>query len=157
MKPIMPCLWFKDRAEEAMLFYTSVFPNSKTKDIARYGDAGPGPKGQVMVVTFELNGREFMALNGGREFPHSAAISLVVHCETQEEIDHLWNTLSEGGETQRCGWLQDQFGICWQIVPTALGQLMSQPDPQISMRVMKAMLGMTKLDIAGLRAAAEYS
>jgi predicted 3-demethylubiquinone-9 3-methyltransferase (glyoxalase superfamily) len=155
MQKITPFLWFDGRAEEAMNFYTSIFRNSKVGSVTRYGDAGPGPKGTVMSATFELEGQEFFALNGGPLFTFSPAISFFVKCTTQEEIDHYWSRLSEGGQTQQCGWLQDKFGVSWQIVPTLLGELLGDKDPAKSARVMQAMLGMVKLDIAGLRRAYE--
>ncbi len=155
MQKISPFLWFDDKAEEAVGFYASVFKNSKILNISRYGDAGPGPKGAVMSVTFELNGQEFMALNGGPLFKFSEAISFFVHCETQQEVDELWEKLSASGEQQRCGWLKDKYGLSWQIVPTVLGKLLNQSDPGKSKKVMEAMLKMNKLDINGLRQASE--
>lgn len=155
MQKITPFLWFDHQAEEAANFYTAIFKDSKIGTVARYGDEGPGEKGTVMTVTFQLQGQEFMALNGGPEFAFSPAISFFVNCETQEEVDELWEKLSEGGETQPCGWLRDQFGVTWQIVPTALGELMSDPDAEKVRRVVKAMLQMSKLDIAALRRAYE--
>ncbi len=155
MQKISPFLWFDDKAEEAVDFYASVFKNSKILNISRYGDAGPGPKGAVMSVTFELNGQEFMALNGGPLFKFSEAISFFVHCETQQEVDELWEKLSASGEQQRCGWLKDKYGLSWQIVPTVLGKLLNQSDPGKSKKVMEAMLKMNKLDINGLRQASE--
>ncbi|WP_210490147.1 VOC family protein [Rufibacter aurantiacus] len=150
---IVPFLWFDDNAEEAMIFYTSVFRNSRIKFVSRYGEAGPGPKGKVMTGTFILNGQEFMALNGGPTYEFTPAISLFVNCDTQEEVDEFWEKLSEGGSTQRCGWLKDKFGVSWQIVPTALGQLMHSPDAERTTRVMQAMLQMEKIDIATLQQA----
>lgn len=155
MQKITPFLWFDANAEEAMQFYTSIFKNSKITGISRYGDAGPGPKGTVMVGSFELDGQAFMALNGGPQFKFSPAISFVVDCKTQQEVDELWEKLSEGGRKDQCGWLQDKFGVSWQIVPTILGELMQDKDPEKSQRVMKAMLGMNKLDIEGLKQAYE--
>lgn len=155
MQKITPFLWFDANAEEAMQFYTSIFKNSKITGISRYGDAGPGPKGTVMVGSFELDGQAFMALNGGPQFKFSPAISFVVDCKTQQEVDELWEKLSEGGRKDQCGWLQDKFGVSWQIVPTILGELMQDKDPEKSQRVMKAMLGMNKLDIEGLKRAYE--
>ena len=155
MQKITPFLWFDDKAEEAVDFYTSVFKNSKTISISRYGDAGPGPKGSVMVAKFQIEGQEFMALNGGPTFTFSPAISFVVNCKTQDEVDELWDKLSEGGAKSQCGWLTDKFGLSWQIVPTVLGELMQDKDPVKTNRVMKAMLQMTKLDIEGLRKAYE--
>jgi predicted 3-demethylubiquinone-9 3-methyltransferase (glyoxalase superfamily) len=153
MQKITPFLWFDGKAEEAMNFYTSIFKNSKVGKVSRYGEAGPGPKGTVMVATFELDGQEFLALNGGPQFTFSPAISFVVNCGTQEEVDQFWDKLSAGGSTQACGWLKDKFGVSWQIVPTALGQLLSDPDPVKSSRVMQAMLQMTKIDIEKLKRA----
>jgi len=154
MQKINPFLWFDDEAEEAMNFYISIFKNSRVVSISRYGDAGPGPKGKVMVASFELEGQKFMALNGGPGFAFSEAISFLVDCETQEEVDYLWEKLCEGGKPSRCGWLKDKFGLSWQIVPSILGQLMSDPDPEKSKRVLQAMMQMVKLDIEGLRRAA---
>ena len=155
MQKITPFLWFDNQAEEAMNFYVSVFKNSKRGRISRYGEAGPGPKGTVMVATFQLEGQEFIALNGGPHFKFTEAISLVVNCETQDEVDAFWEKLSEGGSKGQCGWLKDKYGLSWQIVPTALGQLMSDPDPEKSKRVMQAMLQMTKIDIKKLKQAYE--
>ncbi|WP_242370629.1 VOC family protein [Anaeromyxobacter sp. SG26] len=153
MKGITPFLWFDGKAEEAARFYTSVFKGSKLGAITRYGEAGPGPKGSVMTATFEVAGQEFIALNGEPIFKFTPAISFVVNCETQQEVDEYWEKLSAGGSTNQCGWLTDRYGVSWQIVPTALGRLMSDPDPAKANRVMKAMLQMTKLDIAGLERA----
>ncbi|PYU19027.1 MAG: hypothetical protein DMG32_25225 [Acidobacteria bacterium] len=153
MQKIIPFLWFDGRAEEAANFYVSIFKNSKIGKVRRYGEAGPGPKGSAMSVEFELDGEQFIALNGGPQFTFSPAISFFVNCETQEEVDELWEQLSAGGQKNRCGWLQDKFGLSWQIIPTALGQLMGDPDPQKSNRVMKAMLQMEKIDINGLKQA----
>jgi predicted 3-demethylubiquinone-9 3-methyltransferase (glyoxalase superfamily) len=153
MQKIIPFLWFDGKAEEAMHFYVSIFKNSKAGSINRYGDAGPGPKGTVMVVTFQLDGQEFIALNGGPQFTFSPAISLVVNCETQEEVDAFWEKLSEGGEKQQCGWLKDKYGLSWQIVPTVLGEMMQDKDAEKSQRVMKAMLQMNKIDIGRLKQA----
>jgi predicted 3-demethylubiquinone-9 3-methyltransferase (glyoxalase superfamily) len=155
MQKISPFLWFDNQAEEAMNFYVSIFRNSKVGNVTRYGDAGPGPKGSVMTASFELEGQQFTALNGGPQFKFTEAISFVVSCETQEEVDELWDKLSEGGKTQQCGWLKDRFGLSWQIIPSALPELMTGPDPQKSQRVMKAMLQMTKIDIGKLRQAYE--
>ena len=152
---ITPFLWFDNQAEEAMNFYISIFKNSKVGSVSRYGDAGPGPKGQVMVATFQLEGQEFMALNGGPHFKFTEAISLLVHCETQEEVDYFWEKLSEGGQESQCGWLKDRFGLSWQIVPTVLGKLMTDKDPEKSNRVMRAMLQMTKIEIQKLKDAYE--
>ncbi len=153
MQKITPFLWFDDQAEEAMNFYTSIFPNSKITGVTRYGDAGPGKPGTVMTGSFVLDGQEFTALNGGPEYRFTPAISLYVNCEAQEEVDELWEKLSAGGEKGPCGWLTDRFGVSWQIVPTALPRLLSDPDPERSQRVMKAMLQMSKIDIAGLERA----
>jgi predicted 3-demethylubiquinone-9 3-methyltransferase (glyoxalase superfamily) len=155
MQKITPFLWFDNKAEEAVNFYTSIFKNSKIESIARYGEGSPGPKGTVMSVTFQIEGQEFMALNGGPIFNFSPAISFFVNCETQEEVDVLWEKLSEGGEKQQCAWLKDKYGISWQIVPTVLGELLADKDPERSRRVMKAMLQMTKIDIAKLKQAYE--
>ena len=152
MQKITPFLWFNGQAEEAMNFYTSIFKNSKAGTVSRYGDAGPGPKGSVMTANFELDGQAFVALNGGPAYSFTPAISFVVNCDTQQEIDDYWDKLSAGGKEIECGWLTDQFGLSWQIVPKALGQLMTGPNAN---RVMTALLKMKKLDIAQLRAAAE--
>src|SRR5882757_9794724 len=151
---ITPFLWFDGQAEEAVNLYVSIFKNSKIGAVSRYGDAGPGPKGSVMVVSFELDGQGFTALNGGPQFKFSPAISFVVNCETQAEIDEFWDKLSEGGRKDQCGWLQDKYGLSWQIVPTVLGKLLSGGDSEKSNRVMKVMLQMTKLDIQALEQAA---
>jgi predicted 3-demethylubiquinone-9 3-methyltransferase (glyoxalase superfamily) len=155
MKNIVPCLWFDTEGEAAAELYTSVFPNSKILDIARYGEAGPRPAGTVMTVSFELNGQEFLALNGGPEFTFSEAVSFQVMCEGQDEVDHFWSRLGDGGEHGPCGWLKDRFGLSWQIVPTRLGELLGDPDPARAQRAMTAMLGMKKLDIAELEQAAD--
>lgn len=154
MQKITPFLWFGDKAEEAMNFYVSIFKHSKVGRVSRYGDAGPGPKGSVMSATFELDGQEFFALNGGPVFQFTPAISFFVNCETQAEVDEFWEKLSAGGETNRCGWLRDKYGVSWQIVPSILGKLLQDPDAAKSTRVMKAMMQMTKLDIRGLEQAA---
>ena len=152
---ITPFLWFDKQAEEAAQFYVSIFKNSKILHVSRYGDAGPGPKGSVMVVNFQLAGQEFTALNGGPLFKFSEAFSFVVNCENPQEVDEYWSKLtSGGGQESQCGWLKDKFGFSWQIVPTALGKLMSDKDPQKANRVMEALLKMKKLDIATLEAAA---
>src|SRR5215472_9651132 len=147
MQKITPFLWFDDKAEEATHFYVSLFKNSKIDSVSRYGDAGPGPKGKVMTVAFQLNGQQFTALNGGPLFKFTEAISLMVNCETQQEVDELWDKLSAGGEKSRCGWLKDKYGLSWQIIPTALGKLMSDPDREKAGRVMQAMMQMDKIDI----------
>lgn len=153
MQKITPFLWFDGNAEEAANFYTSIFKHSKILNVARYGDAGPGPKGSAMTVTFELEGQQFIALNGGPHYTFSPAISLFVNCETQAEVDELWNQLTAGGKDVQCGWLQDKFGLSWQIIPKQLMELMSDKDPAKSQRVFKAMLKMTKIDIEGLQRA----
>lgn len=153
MQRITPFLWFDDQAEEAANFYVSIFDNSKIVGVTRYGEVGPGPKGSVMTVAFQLDGQEFIALNGGPQFRFTEAISFVVNCKTQEEVDELWGKLSEGGEKVECGWLKDKYGVSWQIVPTILGEMLSDPDPARSQRVMKAMLQMKKIDIDGLKKA----
>ena len=155
MQKITPFLWFDDQAEEAMNLYVSIFKNSKILDVARYGEAGPGPAGSVMTATFQLEGQEFTALNGGPEFKFTEAISFFVHCETQQEVDEFWEKLSEGGEESMCGWLKDKYGVSWQIVPNALVEMLNDPDPEKSNRVMQAMLQMHKIDIAGLKKAYE--
>jgi predicted 3-demethylubiquinone-9 3-methyltransferase (glyoxalase superfamily) len=157
MQKITPFLWFDDKAEEAMHFYVSIFENSKVGTISRYGDAGPGPKGSAMSVTFELEGQQFMALNGGPLYKFSPAISLFVNCETQEEVDELWAKLTAGGKEDRCGWLVDKYGLSWQIIPKGLGEMLTDPDPEKSQRAMKAMLQMGKLDIQALKRACEGS
>lgn len=154
MQKITPFLWFDSQAEEAMNFYTSLFRNSKAGRITRYGDTGPGPKGSVMSTEFVLDGQEFFAFNGGPHFTFSPAISFFVNCETQVEVDELWEKLSAGGEKQRCGWLKDRYGVSWQIVPSILGRLLRDKDAGKSARVMKAMMQMDKLDIRGLEQAA---
>jgi predicted 3-demethylubiquinone-9 3-methyltransferase (glyoxalase superfamily) len=155
MQKITPFLWFDGRAEEAMNFYTSIFKNAKVGNVTRYGDAGPGPKGSVMSATFELEGQQFIALNGGPQFKFTPAISFFVNCTTQQEIDTYWEALSAGGEKVQCGWLTDKFGLSWQIVPTVLGEMLQDKDPAKSRRVMEAMLKMTKLDIKVLKQAYE--
>ncbi|MCQ8118054.1 VOC family protein [Methylomonas rosea] len=147
MPKITPFLWFDDQAEPAMNFYVSIFKNSKVLSVNRYGDAGPGPKDSVMTANFELDGQVFTALNGGPMYQLSPAISFVVHCETQAEVDHYWEKLSEGGKENQCAWLEDKFGVTWQIVPNILIELLSDPDPLKAGRVMQAMLQMTKIDI----------
>lgn len=154
MQKIIPFLWFNDNAEEAVNFYVSVFKNAQIETVSRYGEAGPGPAGTVLVVNFQLEGQKFMALNGGPEFSFTPAISLLVDCETQEEVDALWARLAgDGGQENECGWLTDKFGLSWQIIPRALSELMSDPDPERSSRVMQAMLQMKKIDIEALRRA----
>jgi len=153
VQKITPFLWFDGKAEEAMNFYVSIFKNSKAGSVTRYGDAGPGPKGTVMSATFQLDGQEFFALNGGPQFTFSPAISLFVNCEMQQEVDELWEKLSDGGEKQRCGWLKDKYGLSWQIIPSALGEMMQDKDAEKSKRVMMAMLQMDKIDIKKLKQA----
>jgi len=151
---ITPFLWFDDKAEEAMNFYISIFKNSKVGSVTRYGDAGPGPKGTVMSATFQLDGQDFFALNGGPLFKFTEAISFFVNCDTQEEVDELWEKLmAGGGSPQRCGWLKDKYGLSWQIIPKALGEMLGDKDPQKSQRVMQAMLQMNKIDIQRLKEA----
>jgi predicted 3-demethylubiquinone-9 3-methyltransferase (glyoxalase superfamily) len=155
MQKITTFLWFDDQAEEAAKHYISIFKNAKISNVARYGGAGPGPKGTVMTVQFQLEGHDFVALNGGPRFKFTEAISLVVNCESQQEVDELWEKLSAGGQPSQCGWLKDKYGLSWQIVPTALGKMLQDPDPAKSKRVMEAMLQMRKLDIARLKEAYE--
>jgi predicted 3-demethylubiquinone-9 3-methyltransferase (glyoxalase superfamily) len=153
MQKITPFLWFDGKAEEAMNFYVSVFKNSKVVRVSRYGAAGPGPKGTVMSATFQLDGQDFFALNGGPQFTFSPAISFFVNCETQQEVDELWEKLSEGGEKTKCGWLKDKYGLSWQIIPSVLGRLLQDKDVDKANRVMKAMLQMDKIDIKRLQQA----
>ena len=157
MPKISPFLWFDHQAEEAAALYTSVFPNSKVTEVQRYGAGGPGPEGAVMVVRFELDGQELTALNGGpQHFTFNESVSFAVDCKDQAEIDHYWDSLTaDGGEPGPCGWLKDRYGLSWQIVPVALSELLSDPDPERSSRAMQAMLKMSKLDVAELRAAAD--
>lgn len=150
---IIPFLWFNDQAEEAMNFYTSIFKNSEVKSVTRYGKAGPGPEGSVMTGTFQLDGQEFYALNGGPQFTFTEAISFFVNCETQQEVDEFWEKLSEGGQKSRCGWLKDKFGLSWQIIPSALGKMLNDKDPGKSKNVMQAMMQMDKIDIGVLQQA----
>jgi predicted 3-demethylubiquinone-9 3-methyltransferase (glyoxalase superfamily) len=153
MPRITPFLWFDNNAEEAMNFYVSIFKNSKVLKVTRYGEGGPGPAGTVMTAEFELDGQHFVGLNGGPRFKFTEAVSFVVNCKTQEEVDYYWDKLSEGGEKSRCGWLKDKFGMWWQVVPTALAELMNDPDPDKARRVMEAMLQMDKIDIEPLKRA----
>ncbi len=154
-QPVTPCLWFEGEAEEAVAFYVSAFPNSRVVGVSRFGERGPGPAGSAMAVSFELDGRPFLALNGGpRPGPFTAAVSLVAHCGTQAELDRVWDRLLEGGgEAQRCGWLTDRFGVAWQVVPSSLPAMMQSGDPSRTDRVMAALMPMVKLDEAALRAA----
>jgi predicted 3-demethylubiquinone-9 3-methyltransferase (glyoxalase superfamily) len=153
MQKILPCLWFDGQAEQAVNFYTSIFTNSRILNMSYYGEAGPGKKGTVLMVTFQISDQEYMALNGGPEYKFSPAISLFVNCQGQEEVDYFWEKLSEGGEKGPCGWLTDKFGVSWQIVPTIMGDLMSDKDEKKVERVMHAMLQMGKLDISKLQQA----
>ena len=155
MQKISPCLWFDGNAEEAVNFYLSVFENSMITKVSHYGEAGPGPKGKVMAITFQLEGQDFMAINGGPQYKFTPAISLAVDCASQAEVDTLWGKLLQGGESQGCGWVQDNFGVSWQIVPTVLGDMLSDKNAAKSARVMRAMLPMQKLDIAALTRAYE--
>lgn len=155
MQRVTTFLWFDTNAEEAVNFYTSIFKNSKILETSRYGEAGPGPKGSVMVIKFELDGQELMALNGGPEYEFTPAISLVVNCKNQEEVDDYWEKLSAGGMEVQCGWLQDKFGLSWQVVPTMLNELLQDKDPAKRERVMQAMLQMVKLDVDALKRAAD--
>jgi predicted 3-demethylubiquinone-9 3-methyltransferase (glyoxalase superfamily) len=153
MQKITPFLWFDDKAEEAMNFYVSIFKNSKAGKVTRYPAGGPGEKGKVMSVTFELDGQEFYGLNGGPLFKFTEAVSFFVNCETQPEVDELWEKLSAGGRESRCGWLKDKYGLSWQIIPSILGRLLGDKDPEKSKRVMQAMMQMVKIDIKGLQKA----
>jgi predicted 3-demethylubiquinone-9 3-methyltransferase (glyoxalase superfamily) len=154
MKSLTPCLWFDTEGEAAAEFYTSVFPNSKIGGISRYGPAGPRPEGMAMTVSFELDGNPFVALNGGPNYTFSEAVSFTVSCASQDEVDHYWNALSDGGEEGPCGWLKDKFGLSWQIVPARLPELLGDPDPERAQRAMAAMLTMKKIEISELEAAA---
>jgi predicted 3-demethylubiquinone-9 3-methyltransferase (glyoxalase superfamily) len=154
MSKLTPCLWFDTQGEEAAKFYTSVFPNSRIVDVARYGEAGPRPEGTVMTVTFELDGERFLALNGGPQYTFSEAISFQVDCADQAEVDAYWSALSDGGEEGPCGWLKDRYGLSWQVVPARLSELLSDPDREKSQRVMRAMLNMRKIEIEVLEEAA---
>jgi predicted 3-demethylubiquinone-9 3-methyltransferase (glyoxalase superfamily) len=154
MQKITPFLWFDTEGEDAARFYTSVFPNSKIGEIARYGSAGPRPEGTVMTVSFELDGQRFVALNGGPEFTFSEAVSFLVNCDTQDEVDSYWSALSAGGEEGPCGWLKDKFGLSWQIVPKRLPELLADPDRERAQRVMEAMLKMKKIEVDELERAA---
>ncbi|MGZ3945369.1 MAG: VOC family protein [Mucilaginibacter sp.] len=157
MQKITPFLWFDSQAEEAMNFYVSIFKDSKITRVSRYGEAGPGTPGTVMSAEFTLNGADFYALNGGPVFKFSPATSFFIHCETQEEVDHYWNKLGEGGKPNQCGWLDDKFGVTWQIVPDALGRYLNDPDKKKAKNVMQVMMKMTKLDIAKLKEAYEQA
>ncbi|MEH2510759.1 putative 3-demethylubiquinone-9 3-methyltransferase (glyoxalase superfamily) [Nitrobacteraceae bacterium AZCC 1564] len=153
MKDIVPCLWFDGRANEAVNFYTSIFKNAKIGHVAHYGDGMPMPKGSVLTIELEINGQKFLALNGPPVFTFTPALSLIVNCETQEEVDHFWEKLSEGGEKQQCGWVKDKFGLSWQVVPAVLSELMRQATPDKSQKLMNAVMQMTKLDIKALQQA----
>jgi predicted 3-demethylubiquinone-9 3-methyltransferase (glyoxalase superfamily) len=148
---ISTCLWFEDQAEEAAKFYTSVFGDSRILDVSRYGEGGPGPAGQAITVEFEIEGRRFLALNGGTASNFTEAVSFVVDCQNQGEVDRYWTALTDGGAESQCGWLRDRYGVSWQIVPSILGSLLAGADPEGSQRAMQAMLGMRKLDIAQLQ------
>jgi predicted 3-demethylubiquinone-9 3-methyltransferase (glyoxalase superfamily) len=154
MEGITPCLWFDTEGEEAAEFYTSIFPNSRIVDVARYGSAGPRPEGTVMTVAFELDGREFVALNGGPNFQFNEAVSFQVPCRDQAEVDAFWSALSDGGEEGQCGWLKDRYGVSWQVFPTVLAELLTHSDLETSARVMEAMLGMSKIEIGEVERAA---
>ena len=155
MTRITPCLWFDTEGEEAAAFYVSLFKNSRITEVSRYGEAGPRPAGTVMVVSFELDGQPFTALNGGPEFTFDEAISFQIDCQSQEEVDYYWGALTEGGEEGPCGWLKDRYGVSWQVVPSALIALLQDPDPGRSQRAMAAMMTMKKIDIAAVQAAAD--
>jgi predicted 3-demethylubiquinone-9 3-methyltransferase (glyoxalase superfamily) len=152
---IVPNLWFDTEAEEAAQFYVSVFPNSRILSVARYTEAGPRPAGTVMTVEFELNGNRFIGINGGPQFTFDEAVSFMITCDDQEEIDYFWSRLTEGGEESQCGWLKDRFGLSWQVVPGGMEEIFADPDPERSRRAMEAMLGMRKIDLAALRRAAD--
>jgi predicted 3-demethylubiquinone-9 3-methyltransferase (glyoxalase superfamily) len=152
---ITTCLWFDTEGEEAAEFYCSVIPDSRVLDVARYGAAGPGTPGSAMTVSFELDGKPYVALNGGPEFRFNEAVSLQISCRDQEEVDHYWNTLVEGGEESMCGWLKDRYGFSWQVIPSALNELLGDPDPDRAQRAMQAMLSMRKIDVEALRRAAD--
>jgi predicted 3-demethylubiquinone-9 3-methyltransferase (glyoxalase superfamily) len=155
MQKITPCLWFDTQGEEAANFYCSIFKNSRILDVSYYGEAGPRPAGTALMVSFELDGQQFQALNGGPEFTFSEAISLSVSCDGQDEVDHFWERLGEGGEPGPCGWLKDKFGLSWQIVPKQLEELLADPDAERAQRALQAMMKMGKIDIAGLQKAAD--
>jgi predicted 3-demethylubiquinone-9 3-methyltransferase (glyoxalase superfamily) len=155
MPRITPNLWFDTEGLEAAEFYCSVFPNSEVKNVSYYNDAGPRPAGTVLTVDFVLDGQELTAINGGPEFTFDEAISLAINCKDQDEVDYYWTTLTEGGEESQCGWLKDRYGLSWQVVPEGMEELMLDPDPGRAERAMRAMLGMKKLDVAALRAAAD--
>ena len=155
MPRITPNLWFDTQGEEAAEFYCSVFPDSKITNVSYYGEAGPGPAGTVLTVDFVLDGQEFTAINGGPEFTFTEAISLLINCADQEEVDYYWERLTDGGQEVQCGWLKDRYGLSWQVCPPGMGEILGDPDPERANRAMKAMLGMKKLDLAALKAAAD--
>lgn len=155
MPRITPNLWFDTQGLEAAEFYVSVFPNSEITNITHYGDAGPGTAGTVLTVDFVLDGQEYTAINGGPNFTFDEAISLLINCSDQEEVDYYWDKLTEGGEESQCGWLKDKYGLSWQVVPGGMGEILGDPDPERSHRAMQAMLGMQKLDLGTMRAAAD--
>jgi len=158
MPKITPFLWFNDNAEEAMNFYVSIFRNARVRGVTRYGDAGPGPKGSVMTANFELDGQELVALNGGPQFTFTEAVSFVVHCDSQQEVDYYWDKLtSDGGRPSQCGWLKDKYGLSWQVVPDAMIALLQEKDPKKAQRVMQALMQMTKIDLARLQQAADQA
>lgn len=157
MPTITPNLWFDTQSEEAAEFYCSIFPNSKITNVTHYGEAGPRPAGMVLTVDFVLDGQEYTAINGGPEFTFTEAISLLINCEDQEEVDYYWAKLTDGGQEVQCGWLKDRYGLSWQVCPVGMLELLNDPDPERSQRAMTAMLGMVKLDLAALRAAADGS
>jgi predicted 3-demethylubiquinone-9 3-methyltransferase (glyoxalase superfamily) len=155
MRPIVPNLWFDTEAEQAAEFYVSVFPDSRIVSRALYPEGAPGPAGTVMTVEFELDGQRFVGINGGPQFPFTEAVSFQITCETQEEVDRFWDALTEGGEESMCGWLKDRYGLSWQVVPVGMEEVFADPDPSRAQRAMQAMMGMRKLDLAALRAAAD--
>ena len=155
MRPIIPNLWFDTEAEEAAGFYVSVFPNSRIVNVTHYTESGPREAGMVMTVEFELDGQRFVGINGGPQFPFSEAVSFQITCETQEEVDRYWAVLTDGGEESQCGWLKDRYGLSWQVVPVGMEEVFADPDPARAQRAMQAMLGMRKLDLAALQAAAD--
>ena len=157
MRNIVTCLWFDTEGEDAANFYVSLFKNSRILSVTHYGEAGPRPAGTVMTVSFELDGREFLALNGGPEYKFTEAVSFQIMCEGQDEVDFFWDSLTEGGEEGPCGWLKDRYGVSWQVVPTILSELINNPDPARAQRAMQAMFGMRKLDIAALQRAADQA
>ena len=155
MQPIVPNLWFDTEAEQAAQFYVSVFPNSRIVSTALYPEGSPGPAGTVMTVEFELDGQRFVGINGGPQFPFTEAVSFSITCQTQEEVDRYWQVLTEGGQESQCGWLKDRYGLSWQVVPVGMDEIFADPDPARAQRAVQAMLGMKKLDLAALRAAAD--